>query len=323
MIKPSAACPPDLWQMIRDPEVKTMKKPVFRGSAVAIVTPFKNAGVDFAKLAELCEFQIANHTDAIVVAGTTGEASTMPDEEHLATIRFVVETVRGRIPVIAGTGSNDTRHAVELSRKAAASGADALLSVTPYYNKASQHGLYLHFKAVAEAVALPIIVYNVPSRTGLNINPETLAQLALLPNINGLKECRIEQAAEVAQLCGENLNLYSGEDGMILPLLSFGGLGVISVMANVLPARTHDLVMAYLQGDSPTATRMQIELVPLIKALFCDVNPIPVKAALNLMGFQVGSCRMPLCDTTAANLEKIRQELKNLGLLPVPAGGKA
>ena len=194
------------------------------------------------KLAELCEFQIKNQTDAIVVAGTTGEASTMPDEEHLAAVRCVVETVSRRVPVIAGTGSNDTRHAVELSRKAAALGVDGLLSVTPYYNKTSQQGLYLHFKAIADSVDLPIILYNVPSRTNLNINPETLAALAELPNINGIKECRIEQAGEVANLCGDNLNLYSGEDGMVLPLLSFGGLGVISVMANIVPAQTHQMV---------------------------------------------------------------------------------
>ncbi len=292
-----------------------MKKPVFRGSAVAIITPFTENGVDFAKLAELCEFHIANQTDAIVVAGTTGEASTMPDEEHLATIGWVIKTVNRRIPVIAGTGSNDTRHAIELSKKAAALGADALLSVTPYYNKTSQQGLFLHFKAVADAVDIPVILYNVPSRTGMNINPETLARLAELPNINGVKECRIDQAGEVANLCGDRLNLYSGEDGLVLPLMSYGGLGVISVMANIVPAQTHQMAAAYLQGDLAQATRLQVSLVPLIKALFCDVNPIPVKAAMNLMGFQVGSCRMPLCDPSAANLEKIRQELANYGLL--------
>ena len=189
-----------------------MKKPIFRGSAVAVVTPFTETGIDFAKLAELCEFQIQNKTDAIVVAGTTGEASTMPDEEHLAAVRFVVETVNKRIPVIAGAGSNDTRHAIELSRKIQALGADGLLSVTPYYNRTSQQGLYLHFKAIAESVDLPIILYNVPSRTNLNINPDTAARLSELPNINGIKECRIEQSGEVVYLCGDNMNLYSGED---------------------------------------------------------------------------------------------------------------
>jgi 4-hydroxy-tetrahydrodipicolinate synthase len=293
-----------------------MKKPVFKGAGVAIVTPFTDHGVNYDKLAELCEFHIKNHTDAIVVAGTTGEASTMPDEEHLSAIRCAVEAVNKRIPVIAGTGSNDTRHAVELSQRAAATGADALLCVTPYYNKTSQQGLYLHFKAVAEAVDLPIILYNVPSRTGMNINPETCQRLAQLPNINGIKECRIEQAGEVAHLCGSELNLYSGEDAMILPLLSFGGLGVISVLANVVPAKTHQMVASYLQGDSATATRLQVELTPLIKALFCDVNPIPVKAALNMMGYDVGPCRMPLCDLSPANQESLRQCLAHFGLLP-------
>jgi 4-hydroxy-tetrahydrodipicolinate synthase len=293
-----------------------MKKPIFKGSAVAIVTPFTEKGVDFDKLIELCEFQIRNKTDAIVVAGTTGEASTMPDAEHLETIRCVVEAVNGRVPVIAGTGSNDTRHAVELSQKATALDVDGLLCVTPYYNKTSQHGLYLHFKAVAESTDLPIILYNVPSRTNLNINPETAAELASLPNINGIKECRIEQAGEVANLCGDQLNLYSGEDGLILPLLSFGGLGVISVMANIVPALTHQMVYAYLNGDTATATRLQVELTPLIKALFCDVNPIPVKTAMNMMGMAVGACRLPLCDTSAANQVLIRKMLAAYNLLP-------
>ena len=239
----------------------------------------------------------------------------MPDDEHLAAIRFVVQTVNGRVPVIAGTGSNDTRHAVDLSKKAAGLGADALLSVTPYYNKASQQGLYLHFKAVAEATDLPVILYNVPSRTSLNINPDTLARLCELPTINGIKECRIEQAGEVASLCGDKLNLYTGEDAMILPILSLGGLGVISVMANVAPALTHQMVEYYLNGNTAAATRIQISLTPLVKAVFCDINPIPVKAALNMMGFAVGSCRLPLCDTTEANLELIRNTLMKLGFI--------
>lgn len=292
-----------------------MKKPIFKGAGVAIITPFNDKGVDYDKLAELCEFHIKSKTDCIVVAGTTGEASTMPDEEHLATIRFVIDTVNSRIPVIAGTGSNDTVHAVELSRKAAQFGADGLLSVTPYYNKASQKGLYLHFKAIAEATDLPIILYNVPSRTNLNINPETLARLCELPTINGIKECRIEQAGEVVSLCGDNLNLYTGEDAMVLPMLSLGGLGVISVMGNVVPALTHQMVEYYLNGNPSAATRLQIKLMPLIKALFCDVNPIPVKAALNMMGMNVGDCRLPLCDTSEANLEYIRNTLADLDLL--------
>jgi 4-hydroxy-tetrahydrodipicolinate synthase len=294
-----------------------MKKPIFVGSGVAIVTPFTNSGVNFEKLAELCEFQIKNHTDAIIVAGTTGEASTMPDSEHLATIDFVVKTVAGRIPVIAGTGSNDTRHAIDLSIKAAACGVDGLLSVTPYYNKTSQQGLYLHFKAVAESVDLPIILYNVPSRTGMNINPETAARLCQIPNINGLKECKLEQAPEIAHLCGDNLNLYSGEDALVLPLLSYGGKGVISVIANVVPQQTHDMVAAWFAGKPEEAARIQIGLVPIIKAIFCDVNPIPVKNALNQMGFDVGPCRMPLCDLSEANQAYVRKILDEFGLLKI------
>jgi 4-hydroxy-tetrahydrodipicolinate synthase len=297
-------------------EVSFMKKPIFRGSGVAIVTPFASDGVNYRQLSELCEFQIRNKTNAIIVAGTTGEASTMPDEEHLSVIRHVVESVGHRVPVIAGTGSNDTRHAVELSQKASALGVDGLLCVTPYYNKTSQQGLYLHFKAVSEAVELPIILYNVPSRTNLNINPETCLRLSELANINGIKECHIEQAGEISYLCRDNLNLYSGEDAMIMPMLSLGGLGVISVMANVVPAKTHQLVDCYFQGDIAAATRIQVELVPMIKALFCDVNPIPVKAALNMMGFAVGPCRMPLCDLSPVNMESLRQVLSSFGLLP-------
>lgn len=293
-----------------------MKQPIFRGSGVAVVTPFTEAGVDWAKLTELCEWHIQNHTDAIIIAGTTGEASTMPDDEHLDAIRLVVETVRGRIPVIAGTGSNDTHHAVQLNVKAAELGVDGLLCVTPYYNKTTQQGLYLHFKAIADAVSLPIILYNVPSRTNLNINPGTLARLAELPNINGVKECNIEQAGEVANLCGDRLNLYSGEDGMVLPLLSFGGLGVISVIANIVPRQTHEMVAAWHSGDSARATRIQVELVPLIKAMFCEVNPIPVKAAMNLMGMNVGKCRMPLCDPSDEHLGLIKKTLRQYGLMP-------
>lgn len=292
-----------------------MKKPIFTGSGVAIVTPFTDNGVNFDVLTELCEFHIQNKTDAIIVAGTTGEASTMPDEEHLATIACVVKTVNGRIPVIAGTGSNDTRHAVELAQKAAALGVDGLLCVTPYYNKTSQEGLYRHFKAVADAVTCPIILYNVPGRTGLNINPETLARLAQLPNINGIKECKIEQLPDIAYLCGDKINLYTGEDGFVLPMLSYGGIGVISVVANVVPQMTHDMVASYRAGNTAEATRIQTHLVPLIKAMFCDVNPIPVKYALAQMGYAVGECRMPLCEPGEANAALIRQTLADYQLI--------
>lgn len=296
-----------------------MKKPVFEGSGVAIVTPFTDTGVDFKKLAELCEFHIREKTDAIIVAGTTGEASTMPDGEHLEAVRCVIDTVAGRIPVIAGCGSNDTRHAVDLSVACRNLGADALLHVTPYYNKTSQNGLYLHFKAVADAVDIPIIVYNVPSRTGMNINPETCQRLSALPNISGIKECKIEQAPEVANLCQDDLVLYTGEDAMVLPILSLGGKGVISVVANVVPNLTHQMVRAYLDGNVAEATRLQVYLVPLIKAIFMDVNPIPVKAAMNLMGMQVGPCRMPLSPLTAEQEARMLSVLKQYGLVGDPS----
>ena len=287
-----------------------MKKCIFTGSAVAIITPFNEKGINFTVLKELCEFHIANHTDAIVVAGTTGESSTMPDAEHLAAIQFVVDTVNKRIPVIAGTGSNDTSHAVELSIKAQNTGADALLCVTPYYNKTSQNGLFLHFEAVAKAVDIPIIVYNVPTRTGMNINPETAKRLSAISNIVGIKECNMSQVAEVAMLCGEDLAIYSGDDGIILPVLSLGGKGVISVMANIIPAETHQIVASYLSGDFKAALALQLKYIPLIKALFSDVSPIPVKEAMNILGYGVGACRMPLCAMTESARETL---VKTLG----------
>lgn len=292
-----------------------MKKSIFVGSAVAIITPFTEDGIDFAKLAQLCEFQIENKTQAIIVAGTTGESSTMPDEEHLEAVRFVNETVKGRVPVIAGTGSNDTRHAVELSRKASALGVDGLLCVTPYYNKASQEGLFRHFKMINDAVDIPIILYNVPSRTALNISPVTMQRLSQFDNINGVKECNLDQAAETALLCGDQLNLYTGEDAMVLPMLSLGGKGVISVIANVVPHLTYEMTAAWFAGDTARATQLQIQLTPLIKAMFCEVNPIPVKAALNEMGFDVGQCRMPLCEPSEASMTIIRQTLADMSLL--------
>jgi 4-hydroxy-tetrahydrodipicolinate synthase len=285
-----------------------MKKCIFTGSAVAIVTPFTDDGIDFDKFGRLCEYHIAAGTDAIVVCGTTGEASTMPDEEHLSAVDFIVRKVAGRIPVIAGTGSNDTRHAVELSQKAQALGADALLCVTPYYNKTSQNGLFLHFEAVARAVTIPIILYNVPSRTGVNINPATARRLSAIDNIVAIKECNFSQVPELVQLCGDDLALYSGEDGQVLPILAFGGKGVISVMANIIPAETHRMVASFLQGDCATSRMLQVRYVPLIKALFSDVNPIPVKEAMNLLGFEVGECRMPLC----AMSEPMRAELSDV-----------
>ncbi|MDD3503788.1 MAG: 4-hydroxy-tetrahydrodipicolinate synthase [Eubacteriales bacterium] len=292
-----------------------MKNPVFTGSAVAIVTPFTDKGINYDKLSELCEFHIKNKTDAILVAGTTGEASTMPDAEHLSSIEHVVKTVAGRLPVIAGTGSNDTTHAVELTKRACDLGADAILSVTPYYNKCSQEGLYLHFKAIAEAVDKPIILYNVPSRTALNIAPQTYKRLSEIPNINAVKECNLDQVPDIAYLCKDNLNLYTGEDPMIVPMLSLGGKGVISVAANIMPEQIHNIVSSWMAGRQDEARSIQIKLLPLIRALFSDVNPIPVKAAMNLMGMGVGPCRMPLSEPSEDSLEKIRSALKLFNLI--------
>jgi len=292
-----------------------MKRPLFIGSGVAIVTPFTKDGTDFKKLAELIEFQIANKTDAIIICGTTGEASTMPDSEHKAAIEFAVKTVNKRVPVIAGTGSNYTKHAIELSQYAETVGADGLLSVTPYYNKTSQKGLVEHFKAIAQSVTLPIILYNVPSRTNLNINPETLKELSKINNIIAVKECNLGQTPETAALCGDNLVIYSGEDGMIVPFLSLGAKGVISVMANIIPEDTHNIVMKYLHNDLAGSLALQLKATPLIKALFADVNPVPVKAAMNIMGMKVGSCRMPLIDMSMSNLDFLKKELKIYGLL--------
>ena len=291
-----------------------MKKPVFVGSAVALITPFNEGGVDTKKLQALIDFHLAHKTDAILVAATTGEAATMPDEEHLATIRSVVEYVDKRVPVIAGTGSNDTAHGIKLAREATAIGADALLVVTPYYNKTSQEGIYRHFKATAEVTDLPIIVYNVPSRTNLNIAPSTYKRLSEIENIVGVKECNMNQVPETVNLCGDDLVLYSGEDGLVVPLLSMGGKGVISVAAHIVPETMHDMVHAFLNGDVAGAAKMQADLIPLVKALFSDVNPIPVKEALNILGWDIGSCRMPLCDMSEEGKAKVAETLKKYDL---------
>ncbi|HWQ74052.1 MAG TPA: 4-hydroxy-tetrahydrodipicolinate synthase [Syntrophomonas sp.] len=293
-----------------------MNKPLlFTGSAVAIVTPFKGEAIDFDKLAELIEFQIDNGTDAIVICGTTGEASTIPDRDHIAAIKFTVGQVNHRVPVIAGTGSNDTSHGAELSWAAEDAGSDAILSVTPYYNKTTQAGLYAHFKAIADSVNIPMILYNVPSRTNLNINPETVKQLSLIKNIVALKECNFAQAGEIINLCGEDLTLYSGEDSLVVPLLSLGGKGVISTTANLIPADFHQMVALYLAGEIEAARKMQLQALPLIKAMFIEVNPIPIKAAMNLMGMNVGNCRMPLVEMSPDHLAVLKQEMKNYGLL--------
>lgn len=295
-----------------------MKKPVFTGAAVAIITPMHADGsVNYEELGRIIEDQIANHTDAIVICGTTGESPALDHEEHTQCVRYTVQKVAGRVPVIAGTGSNDTRYAIQLSQQAQADGADALLLVTPYYNKTSQAGLIAHYTAIANAVDLPCILYNVPSRTGCNLQPATLAELAKLPNINAVKEAsgNISQVAEIAELCGENLNIYSGNDDQIVPLMALGGKGVISVLSNVAPQYTHDLCAKWLAGDTAGSLEMQLKALPLCKALFADVNPIPVKWAMNRLGWQAGACRLPLVEPSAAVQERRETAMRDFGLL--------
>lgn len=294
-----------------------MKKAPFTGSAVAIVTPLNENGIDYEAYDRLIEFQIANSTDAIVVAGTTGEASTLTDDEHVEIIRYTVEKVAGRVPVIAGTGSNDTAYAIELSKAAEKAGADALLLVTPYYNKTSQRGLYQHFKLNADAVNIPVILYNVPGRTGMNISVDTCKKLSEVENIVAIKEASgdIGLAAKIAAACGDNLYLYSGNDDMITPMLSLGGKGVISVLANVCPKETHDICASYFEGDVKKSAALQLEYLDLVDALFCEVNPIPVKTALNMMGFEVGEFRLPLYEMADNNKETLRKALANHGCI--------
>lgn len=295
-----------------------MKKPVFTGAAVAIITPMNADGtVNFEEFGRIIEDQIAGHTDAIVVCGTTGESATMPDAEHLSVIDYCVKKVNHRIPVIAGTGSNDTAHGIRLTHSAEKLGVDAVLLVTPYYNKTSQQGLIQHFTALANATSLPCILYNVPSRTGVNILPETAYELSKIPNINAIKEAsgNIAQVAKIAQLCGDALNIYSGNDDQIVPLLALGGKGVISVLSNVAPHETHEICQKWFDGDIAASLAAQLKYLPLCEALFCDVNPIPVKFAMNQLGYQAGSCRLPLVDTSKANQERIRNALHTAGLL--------
>ena len=289
---------------------------LFQGSAVALVTPFTNKGVDFEKLGQLVEYHIKNQTDALVVCGTTGEATTMSDEEQLAVIKYVVDKVNKRIPVIAGTGSNNTMHSVHLSQEAERLGADGLLVITPYYNKANAKGLKLHFETIASSVKLPIIMYNVPGRTSMNMKPSLVAELAKIENIVALKEASgdLAQVAEVCRLVPEDFAVYSGNDDSILQLLSVGGKGVISVLANVCPKETHDLVQKFFDGDLEGSRKIQLELKPLIDALFIEVNPIPVKTAMNLLGFEVGNLRLPLAEMDDKNLEVLKKELVNAGL---------
>lgn len=295
-----------------------MKNPVFTGAGVAIITPmYEDGSINFDELGRIVEDQIAHGTDAIVICGTTGECSTMTDEEQLATIKYTVDVVNHRVPVIAGAGSNDTDHGCALAAKSAECGADALLMVTPYYNKTSQAGLVAHFTAMAEAGGIPVIVYNVPSRTGLNIAPETALELSKHPLINGIKEAsgNISQVAKIAQLCGDELNIYSGNDDQVVPLLSLGGKGVISVVSNVKPELVHNCCKAFFDGDTAKACQLQLEMLPLADALFCEVNPIPVKYAMNVLGWEAGECRLPLVEPSDAHKEQIEKALRAEGLI--------
>ena len=289
---------------------------IFKGAGVAIVTPMKeNLEINYDKLDEMLEEQIAGGTDAIIICGTTGESATMTEAEHSEAIRFTVERVNHRI---AGTGSNCTRTAVELSREAEKDGADGLLLVTPYYNKATQNGLIAHYTQICSEVTLPAILYNVPSRTGCNIQPKTLAQLVKnVDNIVGVKEAsgNIGAVAQIMHLCDGNIDLYSGNDDQVVPLLSLGGIGVISVLSNVAPAYVHDMVYKYLSGDVEGSCKMQLDALPMCDALFCEVNPIPVKAALNLMGKEVGPLRAPLTEIEPAHREQLEKAMKDFGIL--------
>ncbi len=291
---------------------------VFKGAAVAIVTPMlENGEVNYPKLGEIIEYQIAHKTDAIVICGTTGEASTLSHEEHLEVIDYCVKKVAKRIPVIAGTGSNCTETAIYLSQEAEKSGADALLVVTPYYNKATQNGLIAHYTAVAKSVKLPVIMYNVPSRTGCNILPETAAALVKnVKNIVGIKEAsgNISQVAKLMSLCGDEIELYSGNDDQVVPMMSLGALGVISVLSNVAPEEAHDIVEMYLDGDVRESMELQLKAIPLIDQLFCEVNPIPVKAGMNMMGFEVGPLRMPMTELEDAHKESLKAAMKDFGI---------
>lgn len=294
-----------------------MKQTIFTGSCVALITPFHPDGsVNFEKLGELIELHIAHHTDAIAVCATTGEAPTISDEEHLKTLQYAVQKAAGRIPVIAGTGSNDTAHAIHFSQYAQSIGADGLLLVTPYYNKTTQRGLIAHYRAIAESVTLPIILYNVPSRTGVGITPETLNTLADIPNIAAIKEAsgNVALASEMMRLCGDRLDFYSGNDDIVVPLLSIGFRGVISVAANIVPDEMHQMCQLYFDGKGTDAAAMQLSYLELINALFCEVNPIPVKEAMNLLGYEVGQVKLPLYEIAPENREKLKQALHAAGV---------
>ena len=295
-----------------------MKNTVFTGAGVAIVTPMHPDGsINYDRLGALLDFQLAGGTDAIIICGTTGEASTLTDDEHIELIRYTVERINKLIPVVAGVGSNDTSYALWLTKEAEEAGADALLHVTPYYNKTSQAGLIRHFTAVADATSLPVILYNVPARTGMSVKPETYLALSEHPNIVATKEAggNISEIAQTASLCGDSLDIYSGNDDQIVPILSLGGKGVISVASNIIPREVHDLCRLYLEGRVRESAALQLALLDLMNAMFIDVNPIPVKAAMNLMGLDVGECRMPLAPLAPGALESLKAIMEKHGLV--------
>lgn len=294
-----------------------MNKTIFTGSATALVTPINDKGVDFDVLTKTVKFQIENGTDALVVCGTTGEAPTLEDSEHLDAVECVVSAAKGRIPVIAGTGSNNTDHAIMMNKEAEKRGANGLLWVTPYYNKTTQRGLIKHFEALAASTNLPAILYNVPGRTGVDIKPETVEVLSKTENIVAIKEATgdVARACDIISRCGDNIDVYSGNDDIIVPLMSVGAKGVISVLSNIMPKETHDLCKLCLDGNFTEAGKLQVKYFNLVKALFCEVNPIPVKTAMNLMGFNVGKLRLPLYEMDEKNLEFLKSEMKKMNLM--------
>ncbi len=294
-----------------------MKKIIFKGCGTAIATPFTDSGVNFEEFKKLIEDQIANKVDAIIVCGTTGESSTMTLEERKETIKFAVEVTNKRVPIIAGTGGNCTAAVIEMTKYAESIGADGALIVTPYYNKTTGEGLVAHYTAIAKETNLPIILYSVASRTGVNIAPSTCKELSKIENIVAIKEAsgNLSQIAEIANLCKEDLHIYSGNDDQITPILSLGGIGVISVLSNVAPEYTHNITESFFNGNIKEATKLQLDAIPLVKALFCEVNPIPVKAGLNMLGYNMGIPRMPLVEMTTAGKEKLKTELSKFGLL--------
>lgn len=294
-----------------------MKKIIFKGCGTAIVTPFNEDGVNFEEFGKLIEDQIKGNVDSIIVCGTTGESSTMTIEERKETISYAVKKVNGRIPIIAGTGGNCTKSVIEFTKWAESAGVDGALIVTPYYNKTTQAGLVAHYTAIAKETSLPIILYNVPGRTGMNITPATCKELSKIDNIVAIKEAsgNLSQVAEIANLCGNDLNIYSGNDDQITPILAVGGIGVISVLSNVAPKYTHDLIENFQNGNVSEAARMQLKALPLVNALFCEVNPIPAKAALNMIGYDMGTPRLPLIEMSDSGKDTLRNALVNFGLL--------